>query len=79
MTRQDVESVLGGSEVVLVHESLVELDHPAPMLGADGVWMLELSFHGQVWDRRSPAPLRSATAKYGHRFRVLCTEPRKLL
>ena len=79
MTRQEVESLLGGSEEVLVHESLVELNHPAPMLGADGVWVLELSFHGPVWDRRSPAPLRSAIAKYGHRFRLLYTKRRKLL
>lgn len=76
MTQKEVESLVGW-EAVLRREQRVELWHHAPMLGAEGMWMLELHYDGPVWHSvrygsglGGNARLTGATATYGHRFRL---------
>jgi len=85
MTQKEVESLVGW-EAVLRREKWVEQWYNVPMLGANGVWMLELTYDGPVWHsvlygagRVGNARLRGATATYGHQFRLLCSKPRELL
>jgi len=79
MTQKEVESLVGINEEVGSWDRAVVLEHTAPMLGADGMWMLGLEYDGLAIPRGSNARLIGATATYFHRFRLLSSRPRKLL